>query len=299
MVAAAGDPEGGRRLRPHQPRRTREPLGADAGGQRRARAGHSRTGRGADVALERAGLHRRCAGRGRGEIAAEPATRRAVDVPADAAAYVIYTSGSTGRPKGVVVPHRAVLRLVLDDRLRALRAGRGAGCSSRRSPSTPATLELWAPLLNGGRLALIPPWPVDPAELGGFIRRHGVTSAWLTAGLFHQMVDASLEAIGGLRQLLAGGDVLSRAPRARACSTPSRRLRLINGYGPTENTTFSCCRTVVAADAERASIPIGRPIANTTAYVLDRTCSPSRPGVPGELSWAATGWRAATWTRRS
>ena len=215
------------------------------------------------------------------EIAAEPADAPGVDVAADAAAYVMYTSGSTGRPKGVVVPHRAVLRLVLNSDFARFDA---AQVWLQLAPAAfdASTLELWAPLLNGGRLALYPPVAVDPAELGGFIRRHGVTSAWLTAGLFHQMVDSSPDAIGGLHQLLAGGDVLSVSHVARVLDG-FPHVRLINGYGPTENTTFSCCRTVVAEDAERASIPIGGPVANSTACVLDAHLHPVPADVPGEL----------------
>ncbi|HEU0300227.1 MAG TPA: amino acid adenylation domain-containing protein, partial [Longimicrobium sp.] len=214
-------------------------------------------------------------------ISARPTHPPAVRVPADAAAYVMYTSGSTGRPKGVVVPHRAVLRLVLNSGFASFGAGE-VWLQLAPLAFDASTLELWAPLLNGGRLALYPPVPVDPAELGGFIRRHGVTSAWLTAGLFHQMVDTSLDALGGLHQLLAGGDVLS-VGHVRRVLDAFPQVRLINGYGPTENTTFSCCRTIVDADAGRASIPIGGPIANSTAYVLDANLHPAGADVPGEL----------------
>jgi len=215
------------------------------------------------------------------EIAAEPATPPAVEVPADATAYVMYTSGSTGRPKGVVVPHRAVLRLVLNADFARFGADE-TWLQLAPVAFDASTLELWAPLLNGGVMALYPPVAVDPGELGSFIRRHGVTSAWLTAGLFHQLVDASPEALGGLHQLLAGGDVLS-VDRVRRVLDAFPHVRLINGYGPTENTTFSCCRSIVPADTERASIPIGAPIANSTAYVLDPALHPVPVDLPGEL----------------
>ncbi|HEU4884059.1 MAG TPA: amino acid adenylation domain-containing protein [Longimicrobium sp.] len=204
-----------------------------------------------------------------------------VDAGPDGAAYVIYTSGSTGRPKGVVVPHRAVLRLV-----------RGTDYAQFGAEETwlqlapvafdASTLELWAPLLNGGRVAIFPAELPTVEALGGFLSRHGVTSAWLTAGLFHQMVDANLAALGGLRQLLAGGDVLS-IPHVRRVLEAHPQLRLVNGYGPTENTTFSCCHRVRAEDAERASIPIGHPIAGSTAYVLDAELRALPTDVPGEL----------------
>ncbi|HYR11663.1 MAG TPA: amino acid adenylation domain-containing protein, partial [Longimicrobium sp.] len=214
-------------------------------------------------------------------VAVASATDPRVEVDAEGAAYVIYTSGSTGRPKGVAVPHRAVLRLV--------RGADYARCGAEETwlqlapvAFDASTLELWAPLLNGGRVAIFPAELPTVEALGGFISRHGVTSAWLTAGLFHQMVDANLAALGGLTQLLAGGDVLS-VPHVRRVLEALPELRLVNGYGPTENTTFSCCHRIRAEDAERASIPIGQPIAGSTAYVLDAHLRPVPTDVPGEL----------------
>jgi len=214
-------------------------------------------------------------------IASRPADAPRVAIDAENAAYVIYTSGSTGRPKGVVVPHRAVLRLVIGNGFAEMGADQ-TWLQLAPVAFDASTLELWAPLLNGGRLAQYPPIEVDPAELGAFIRRQGVTGAWLTAGLFHAMVDVAPDAIFALRQLLAGGDVLS-APHVRRVLESAPHLCLINGYGPTENTTFSCCRTIVAADVACASIPIGTPISNSTAYVLDERMRPVPPGIPGEL----------------
>jgi amino acid adenylation domain-containing protein len=203
-------------------------------------------------------------------------------VPPEALAYVMYTSGSTGTPKGVAVTHGNVIRLV-----------RGADYADlgpeqvwlQNAPISfdASTLEIWAPLLNGGRLALAPPGRVSLDALGGAIRRHGVTALWLTAGLFHQMVDARLDELAPLRQLLAGGDVLAPEQVRRVLeSLPD--LRLINGYGPTEGTTFTCCHQVTDNPAASAiSIPIGSPIANARVYVLDEDLQPVPPGVAGEL----------------
>jgi amino acid adenylation domain-containing protein len=204
-----------------------------------------------------------------------------VTVSPDGAAYVIYTSGSTGLPKGVVVPHRAVLRLVRDADYTRFGADE-VWLQLAPAAFDASTLELWGPLLNGGRVAIHPPQLPTPDALGAFMARHGVTAAWLTAGLFHQMVDANLPALGGLRQLLAGGDVLS-VPHVRRVLQAHPHLHLVNGYGPTENTTFSCCHRVHAEDAERASIPVGRPIAGSTAYLLDAHLNPVPVDVPGEL----------------
>ena len=206
---------------------------------------------------------------------------RWMDAGPEGAAYVIYTSGSTGRPKGVVVPHRAVLRLVRDADYARFEAEE-TWLQMAPVSFDASTLELWAPLLNGGCLAIFPPERPTTEALGAFIARHRVTSAWLTAGLFHQVAGAGGTALAGLTQLLAGGDVLS-VGHVRELVQAHPGLRLINGYGPTENTTFSCCHRVTADDAERASIPIGRPVANSTAYVLDRWLQPVPVDVPGEL----------------
>jgi amino acid adenylation domain-containing protein len=220
-------------------------------------------------------------------IERESAVDPRVDPGAEGAAYVIYTSGSTGRPKGVVVPHRAVLRLVREtDYVRF--AEDDTVLQLAPVAFDASTVELWGPLLNGARLAVFPPELPSMETLGSFLARHAVTTAWLTAGLFHQMVDSNLPGLGGLTQLLAGGDVLS-VPHVRRVLESYPDLRLINGYGPTENTTFSTCHTVAPEDAERASIPIGRPIPNTTAYVLDAHLQPAPIDVPGQLYVAGDG----------
>ena len=200
----------------------------------------------------------------------------------DDAAYVMYTSGSTGRPKGVVVPHRAIVRLVRDNRFMHLGPGEVLLMLAPVSFDA-STLEIWGALLNGGRLA-IPTGPTPPIErLGALIREHGVTSLWLTAALFRHVVDTDIEALRPLKQLLAGGDVLP-PEQVRRVVQELPHVRLINGYGPTENTTFTCCHTVTAADVGRP-IPIGRPIGGTTVYVLDPEMRPVPTGVAGEL-WA-------------
>ncbi|HEX8243923.1 MAG TPA: AMP-binding protein, partial [Longimicrobium sp.] len=144
-----------------------------------------------------------------------------------------------------------------------------------------STLELWGPLLNGGRLALVPAGPLSVEEIGRTIRRHGVTTLWLTAGLFQVMVDERPEELGGVRQLLTGGDVV---PVEQAMKLRRRfpGIRLINGYGPTENTTFTCCHTV-ADGWDGGPLPIGRPIAGTHVCVLDPALRPVPAGVAGEL----------------
>jgi amino acid adenylation domain-containing protein/non-ribosomal peptide synthase protein (TIGR01720 family) len=205
-------------------------------------------------------------------------------IPAEAIAYVLYTSGSTGTPKGVAVSHRSVLRLVRGADFAAI------GPDEAWLQYSPiafdlSTLEIWAPLLNGGRLVLFPGRIGSLEELAGVIAGHGVTSAWLTAGLFHEMVDGCLEGLRPLRQLLVGGDVVS-AEHARRTLEAFPGLTLIDGYGPTENTTFTSCYRMtsgITSDQLGANVPIGRPIANSRAYVLDDALQPVPTGVWGEL----------------
>ncbi|MEE8524784.1 MAG: amino acid adenylation domain-containing protein [Thermoanaerobaculia bacterium] len=214
----------------------------------------------------------------------------AVDSPSpvgrDHLAYVMYTSGSTGRPKGVAVTHRSVVRLVQETWF--------ADFSPRQiflqlAPSSfdAATLEIWGPLLNGGRLVVAVPGKLSLDELGALIERHRVTTLWLTAGLFHQMVESQQRRLRSLRQLLAGGDVLSPA-RVRD-TLEALPCTVINGYGPTENTTFSTCHPMTDPPQVGATVAIGRPISNSRAYVLDRRLRPVPLGVPGQLCVAGAG----------
>ncbi|HEV7518074.1 MAG TPA: amino acid adenylation domain-containing protein, partial [Thermoanaerobaculia bacterium] len=210
----------------------------------------------------------------------------------DQLAYLIYTSGSTGVPKGVAVPHRAVQRLILGANYVTLSpADRIAQVSTAAFDL--ATFEIWGALLTGARLVVFPPGPLSLAELGQEVRRSEVTVLWLTAGLFHQMVESRLDDLAGVGQLLAGGDVLSPAHVARVRrSLPG--CRLINGYGPTEGTTFTSCHRVEDVDPG-APVPIGRPIANTTAAVLDRELRPVPIGVAGELCAGGLGLARGYW----
>jgi amino acid adenylation domain-containing protein len=209
-------------------------------------------------------------------------------VTSENVAYVIYTSGSTGIPKGVAVPHRAVIRLVRETYYIRFAADE---VFLQLAPVSfdASTLEIWGSLLNGARLVIMPPQTPSLAELGAALRDYDVTTLWLTAGLFHLMVDERLEDLGGVRQLLAGGDVLSAAHVQRYLAATDNGV-LINGYGPTENTTFSCTHRMAAGwELRGSSVPIGRPIKNTQVYVLDQRMEPAPIGVAGELYLGGAG----------
>jgi amino acid adenylation domain-containing protein len=203
------------------------------------------------------------------------------EVMADHLAYVMYTSGSTGRPKGVSVIHRGVMRLVKQANYASFTAEE---VFLQLAPISfdASTFEIWGSLLNGARLVVMPPHTPSLQELGQAIEQYQVTTLWLTAGLFHLMVDEQIEDLKGVRQLLAGGDVLS-VGHVKKVLEEITGLRLINGYGPTENTTFTCCYPITEPSLVGISVPIGRPIANTQVYLLDDHLQPVPVGVPGEL----------------
>jgi amino acid adenylation domain-containing protein len=198
----------------------------------------------------------------------------------DDLAYVMYTSGSTGHPKGVLIPHRGVVRLVVENSFASM------GPDEVHLLLAPlafdaSTFEIWGALLNGAKLAVVTaPYP-SLDDVAQAISRFGVTTLWLTAGLFHLMVDHRLAGLSPLRQLIAGGDVLSPPHIAKAqAALPG--CQLINGYGPTENTTFTCCYSI-PRDLPPGPIPIGTPIAHTSVHILDAAGRPAIDGQEGEL----------------
>ncbi len=200
-------------------------------------------------------------------------------------AYVIYTSGTTGRPKGTLVPHRGIDRLVhkpnyvkLNETTTVLLSGTVAFDA--------ATFEIYGALLNGGRLVITSKDTLlNPTLLGQAIAENKVNTMWLTSSLFNQIASERIEALESLTYLLIGGEVLN-AKWVHLLNSRERHPQIINGYGPTENTTFT---TTFAIPPELPSrIPIGLPISGTTVYVMqgERICG---VGVPGELCIGGAG----------
>ncbi|NPC78897.1 non-ribosomal peptide synthase/polyketide synthase [Pyxidicoccus fallax] len=217
-----------------------------------------------------------------------PATPPPVATHGGSTAYVMFTSGSTGRPKGVLVPHRGVARLMLGSTFIRF------GPDERLMLAAPvtfdaSTLELWGALLHGARLFLAPPHSLSLEELASLCDQHSLTTLWLTAALFEQMALHQPEALARVSQVLAGGDVLP-LPRVREhlARLPDGAV-FVNGYGPTENTTFTTCHRMTRESHVGAAVPLGRPIANTRVYILDDALNPVPPGVPGELFCAGEG----------
>ncbi|RKI51412.1 amino acid adenylation domain-containing protein, partial [Corallococcus sp. AB049A] len=215
-------------------------------------------------------------------VAHQPRTSPGVEVSAEDLAYVMFTSGSTGRPKGVSVPHRGITRLVVGNSF--LRFGPEEVWLQLAPVAFDAsTLELWGALLHGAKLVLAPPHALTLEELGTLLKQERISTLWLTAALYEQMALHQVEALAGVSQVLAGGDVLPvQRVREHLKHLPQGAV-LVNGYGPTENTTFSTTYTLSRDTALTSSVPIGKPIGNSTAYVLDANGDVAGVGVPGEL----------------
>jgi amino acid adenylation domain-containing protein/FkbH-like protein len=204
----------------------------------------------------------------------------------DDPAYVMFTSGSTGKPKGVVVPQRGILRLVCGADYCDLGPEEVLLQGSTLAFDA-STFEVFGALLNGGKLVL-PGHDSEPDVLGRMIREHGVTTLWFSAGLFELMVEEHLRDLGKVRQILTGGEAPSVEHLRRAFEALPE-VRLINGYGPTENTTFTCCHTVREMDLASHVVPIGRPISGSRVRIVDAHGLMVPVGMPGELHCGGTG----------
>jgi amino acid adenylation domain-containing protein len=203
-------------------------------------------------------------------------------VTANDLAYVIYTSGSTGTPKGALIEHAGIVRLVCDvsyvrlDREQVLLHAAPVAFDA-------STFEIWGALLTGGRVVIHRERLPTASGLAATIHDRGVTTAWLTAGLYNAVIDEAPEALAPLSQLLIGGEALSVAHVKRGLELLPNTT-IINGYGPTECTTFTTTLTIPRPlPAEWTAIPIGKPIRDTTCFVLDGNREPVAVGDIGEL----------------
>ncbi|MFE1785924.1 amino acid adenylation domain-containing protein, partial [Streptomyces sp. NPDC059506] len=201
-------------------------------------------------------------------------------VPASSAAYVMFTSGSTGRPKGVVVTHRNVVALAADRRW-----GQGHERVLMHSPHAfdASTYEVWTPLLSGGTVVVAPPGDLS-ADLvrGCSAGEHGITAMFLTTALFDLLSQQDPECFAGLREVWTGGEAARPASFARV-REHCPDTEVVHVYGPTETTTFATCTPIGLDEALAEEVPIGRPMDNTRALVLDAFLRPAPTGVPGEL----------------
>ncbi|WP_431897575.1 amino acid adenylation domain-containing protein [Micromonospora haikouensis] len=228
-------------------------------------------------------------------VRVDPAHRAPVPIPVtfprrgpESSAYVMYTSGSTGRPKGVEILDRSVVRLVRGQNFATFGPSDVFALASNLAFDA-ATLEIWGALLNGGSIA-VPTEAVvrDQRELVTFIARTGVTAGFFNVSVFRMMLEADPHGLRGMHSILVGGEAVPGALMAEAAKVLDHR-NLLNGYGPTENTTFSCCHRLSEPPSPDRSVPIGRPLANSAALVVDGDLAPVPVGVVGEIIVSGAG----------
>lgn len=212
----------------------------------------------------------------------EPPSEASGRAGPDDLAYVMFTSGTTGRPKAVGVTHRGIIGLTRGAEPLRLRPVDGVLAHSTIAFDA-ATFEFWCPLLSGARIVAAPPQPLALHELAALLARPDVSVAWLTASVFQLLATSHPAELGTLRTLITGGDAVS-AVTASAFATGQPGTLLVNGYGPTENVTFSTLGPATSWNQQPgSSFPIGVPLAGTSCYLLDAQLRPVRAGDIGDL----------------
>ncbi|MEN2421893.1 amino acid adenylation domain-containing protein [Streptomyces rimosus] len=220
-----------------------------------------------------------------GTVADLPATDLAAPTAhADTVAYVMYTSGSTGTPKGIAVTQGDVVGLAADHCW-----GEGAPDGARHTVLGHAsiafdasTFDLWVPLLNGGHLVMAPPGDLTPDDYRSLLTDHHITAVLLTTALFNLLAEECPGALAGVRQVWTGGEAASPSAVQKilnACPD----TRVFNVYGPTEVTMAATYHALQGPQRVAGTVPIGRPMDNMRAYVLDSALRPVAPSVTGEL----------------
>jgi tyrocidine synthetase-3 len=208
----------------------------------------------------------------------------AVNNPMDLA-YVMYTSGSTGKPKGVMVPHKGIVRLVKSTNF-FVPSGKEVLLSTGAVSFDATTFEYWSMLLNGGQLVMCSKDVLaDVNLLITELKAKKTDTIFFTTGWFHQLVDNNIDLFEGIKTVVIGGDKLS-ASHCNSLRLKFPNIKIVNGYGPTENTTFS---TTYSVESSLENVPLGRPINNSTAYICDNTMQLTPVGVIGEICLGGAG----------
>lgn len=221
-------------------------------------------------------------------IAEEPGSNLGIAQDADDVAYVMYTSGSTGEAKGAVLPHGAIVRLVRNTNYMDFGPNEVFAQISNSSFDA-ITFEMWGALLNGAKLVILPQEvALSPQRFAGAIEAYGLSAMVLPTALFNMFVDRIPEPLSRVRNLIVGGDAVD-AVAARNLVAIGGPGRLINGYGPTESATLAVTHWIQQVGPQERSVPIGRPIANTTVYILDAKLRPVPIGVTGQMYLGGAG----------
>lgn len=221
------------------------------------------------------------------KISQESSNNIEIDIRPEGVAYIIYTSGSTGRPKGVLVTHQNVVSLVRETDYVSFN-DQNILLSTGSSSFDATTFEYWGMLLNGGQLILCPESKLlDHELLKNEIQSRKVNMMWFTSSWFNQLVETDISLFETLKTILVGGEKLSQKHIEKLKQAyPS--IEIINGYGPTENTTFSLTYNIKST-SDNISIPIGRPLNNRSAYVLNADQKLVPVGVAGEIYLGGSG----------
>ncbi|WP_392564159.1 amino acid adenylation domain-containing protein [Orbus wheelerorum] len=198
-------------------------------------------------------------------------------------AYCIYTSGTTGKPKGTLITHRNINRLVINPNYTDI------GCDDRFLDISgyqfdASIYDIFAPLLNGAAIVIAEKQQIlNLSDFNQLISDYKISNCFITAAFFNTLVDAKVTNLGQLNYLLVGGEALS-VHHINRFRQRYPRVKLVNGYGPTETTTFAVTYLINSAKTEFShSVPIGRPINNTSLYILDSQLRPVPIGAIGEL----------------
>lgn len=213
------------------------------------------------------------------ELSGQPQENPTLQTAADQVAYIMFTSGSTGQPKAVPVTHRGVARLVKNPDFDFLKPDQVFLQLSAVAFDF-STFEIYGALLNGAQLAMIDADLPSLEQIGETIRRHQVTTICAGPELLTVFVKTRPRSLRGVRQVLSGGDVL---PPALVSGLQQAGCRVLNIYGPTENTVCTTMFEATEGWPPEAVVPIGRPIANDFVYILDPQGQPVPVDIPGEL----------------
>ncbi|WP_242072835.1 condensation domain-containing protein, partial [Brevibacillus laterosporus] len=193
-------------------------------------------------------------------------------------AYVMYTSGSTGEPKGILTTHQNIIKTVINNGYIEITPG---DCLLQLSNYAfdGSTFEIYGALLHGATLVLAPKETVlNMNELARLIKKEQVTVSFMTTALFNTLVDLDITCFQSVRKVLFGGELASVKHVLKALDYLGEH-RIINVYGPTESTVYATYYSVDHSMLTKAAVPIGRPINNTKAYILNKDGQPQPIGV--------------------